>query len=170
MLSEKAKEAIRALQARYPSPRSAVMPALYIAQREYGWLPAEAVDEVAELFGMSSTEVGSVASFYTMYFLEKPGVHSVDFCTDLPCALVGAEEAYRRWRERLGIADGHDTTADGSITVRPAMCLGGCDHAPVLLVDNEKQYENVSDQQLDALADELRKTPAPNVDAEPVKR
>lgn len=170
MLSEKAIEAIRALQARYPNPRSAIMPALYIAQRECGWLPAEAVAEVAELFGASSTEVGSVASFYTMYFLERPGAHSVDFCTDLPCALVGAEEAYRRWRERLGLKEGQDTTEDHAITLRPAMCLGGCDHAPVLLVDNERQYENVSDQELDGLSAELRMTAAPNIDAEAIKR
>ena len=106
MLSEQAKAEIVKLQAQYPDARSALMPALYVAQREYGWLPDEAIKQVADLFGLTTTEVGSVASFYTMYFREKVGRHVVDFCTDLPCALVGAEEAYKRWRERLGLQDG----------------------------------------------------------------
>ncbi len=142
--------------AKYPDPRSALMPALYVAQREYGWLPDEAVKQVADLFGLTTTEVGSVASFYTMYFRERVGRHVVDFCTDLPCALIGAEQAYRRWRERLGLRDGYQTTDDGAITLRPAMCLGGCDRAPLLLLDNEKQYLNLTDEQLDKLAEELR--------------
>jgi NADH-quinone oxidoreductase subunit E len=157
MLSEQAQAEIGKLQTQYPDPRSALMPALYVAQREYGWLPDEAIKQVADLFGMTATEVGSVASFYTMYFREKIGRHVVDFCTDLPCALVGAEEAYKRWRGRLGLQDGQVTTADGAMTVRPAMCLGGCDRAPLLLLDNEKQYLNLTDEQLDQLAQELRK-------------
>lgn len=157
MLSEQAKAEIVNLQAQYPDARSALMPALYVAQREYGWLPDEAIKQVADLFGMTTTEVGSVASFYTMYFREKVGRHVVDFCTDLPCALVGAEEAYKRWRERLGLQDGQTTTPDGKLTVRPAMCLGGCDRAPLLLLDNEKQYLNMTDEQLDQLTRELSK-------------
>lgn len=157
MLSDQAKDEIRKLQTNYPDARSAIMPALYVAQREYGWLPDEAIHQVADLFGMTTTEVGSVASFYTMYFREKIGRHVVDFCTDLPCALVGAEEAYQRWRARLGLPDGQPTTADGALTVRPTMCLGGCDRAPLLLLDNAKQYLNMTDEQLDQLAAELHK-------------
>jgi NADH-quinone oxidoreductase subunit E len=139
----------------YPEARSAIMPALYIAQEEYGWLPQEAIDEVAEVMGMSSTEVGSVASFYTMYYLKGVGHHIVDFCTDLPCALVGAEEVYARLREKLGLKPGEETTAEGAITLRPAMCLGGCNHAPVLLLDNQKHLEQVTEAKLDRLIEQL---------------
>ncbi len=156
MLSEEAKKKIKLEMARYPDSRSAIMPALYIAQEEYGWLPQEAIDQVAALFGMTSTEVGSVASFYTMYFLERVGRHVIDFCTDLPCALVGAEDLYLRLRKRLGLKEGQDTTPGGTLTLRPAMCLGGCDRAPVLLLDNRLHYERMTDQKLDQLVSELR--------------
>ncbi|MGE5139048.1 MAG: NADH-quinone oxidoreductase subunit NuoE, partial [Rudaea sp.] len=135
--------------------RSALMPALYIAQGEYGWLPQEAIDDVAEVMGLTSTEVGSVASYYSMYHLQTIGEHVIDFCTDLPCALVGADKVYDRLREKLKLEPGQETTADGRITLRPAMCLGGCHRAPVLLLDNEKQLEQMTDEKLDQLLEEL---------------
>ncbi len=141
---------------KYPEAQSAIMPALYVAQQEYGWLPQEAVDQVAEVMGLTSTEVGSVASFYTMYFLEPVGRHVVDFCTDLPCALVGAEKVYQRLREKLGLKEGQETMADGSITLRPAMCLGGCNCAPILLLDNQEQLEQMTDEKLDQLIERLK--------------
>lgn len=155
MLSDNAQARIRELKATYPQARSAVMPALYIAQQEYGWLPQEAIDQVAALMGMTSTEVGSVASFYTMYHLTPVGEHVIDFCIDLPCALRGAEAAYERLRGTLGLTHDSDTNAERTVTLRPAPCLGGCDKAPVLLLDNAKQYENMTDEKLDALLDEL---------------
>ncbi len=141
---------------KYPDAQSAIMPALYVAQQEYGWLPQEAVDQVAEVMGLTSTEVGSVASFYTMYFLEPVGRHVIDFCTDLPCALVGADKVYERLREKLGLKEGQETTADGSITLRPAMCLGGCNCAPILLLDNQEQLEQMMDEKLDQLIERLK--------------
>jgi NADH-quinone oxidoreductase subunit E len=156
MLSGTAKEQIKALMAKYPDARSAIMPALYVAQDEYGWLPQEAIGEVAEVMGLTSTEVGSVASFYTMYHLKPTGHHVVEFCTDLPCALVGAEEVYQRLCAKLGLQDGEEMTADGAITLRPAMCLGGCNCAPILLLDNEEQLESMTDEKLDKLIEQLR--------------
>lgn len=155
MLSDSAKAKIKSEMGRYPEARSAIMPALYLAQQEYGWLPQEAIDEVAHVMGMTSTEVGSVASFYSMYYLKGVGHHVVDFCTDLPCALAGAERVYARFREKLGLMPGEETTADESITLRPAMCLGGCNHAPVLLLDNEKHLEEVTEGKLDQLIEQL---------------
>jgi NADH-quinone oxidoreductase subunit E len=155
MLSDEAKAQIKEAMTRYPDARSAIMPALYIAQDDYGWLPQEAIDEVATLFGMTSTEVGSVASFYTMFFVHPVGRHVIDFCTDLPCALVGAEAAYDRFRQKLGIPAHEGTTADEMITLKPAMCLGGCHRAPVLLLDNQEQHENMTDEKLDALVKNL---------------
>lgn len=155
MLSDAAKEKIQLEMGKYPEPRSAIMPALYIAQQEYGWLPQEAIDQVAAVMGLTSTEVGSVASFYTMYYLKPVGRHVIDFCTDLPCALVGAERVYMHLRDRLGLKSGEETTADESVTLRPAMCLGGCDHAPVLLLDNERQLEQMTEEKLDQLIEQL---------------
>ena len=156
MLSEQAKQKIQALRAQYPNARSAVMPALYVAQEEYGWLPQEAIDAVATEMELTSTEVGSVASFYTMYHLKPVGAHVIEFCTDLPCALAGADAAYARMCERLGLDHHQETTDDGSITLRHAPCLGGCDKVPVLLVDNTMQYQSMTDEKLDALVTELR--------------
>ncbi len=156
MLSDSAKAQIQALRAKYPDARSAIMPALYIAQQEYGWLPQEAIDHVAELMDLTSTEVGSVASFYTMYHVAPIGQHIIDFCTDLPCALVGAEDVYRRLRDKLGLKEGEETTTDGAITLRPAMCLGGCNCAPILLLDNSEQLEQMAEEKLDQLVERLR--------------
>ncbi len=155
MLSKAAVENIKLQMAKYPDSRSALMPALYIAQGEYGWLPQEAIDEVAGILGLSSTEVGSVASFYSMYYLKPVGRHVIDFCTDMPCALVGADKVYERLRDKLGLKPGEETTADGTLTLRPAMCLGGCHRAPVLLLDNSEQLEHMSDEALDRLVDQL---------------
>lgn len=159
MLSQAAKEKIRLLKTKYPSSRSAVMPSLYVAQEEYGWLPKDALDEVAAELGMTPTEVGSVASFYTMYHLKPVGRHVVEFCTDLPCALAGADQAFERFSKKLGLEHGQETTGDNAITLRHAPCLGGCDRVPVLLVDNNTQYESMTDEKLDALVTRLRASP-----------
>lgn len=156
MLSESAKEKIQALKQKYPTTRSAVMPSLYVAQAEYGWLPQEALDAVAAELGMTSTEVGSVASFYDMYHVRPVGRHVIEFCTDLPCALVGAEAAFDRLSHKLDLEHGQETTADKAITLRHAPCLGGCDRVPVLLVDNNAQYQEMTDDKLDALVGKLR--------------
>lgn len=158
MLSEAAKQKIQQLKTKYPNARSAVMPSLYIAQEEYGWLPKNALDEVAAELDMTTTEVGSVASFYTMYHLKPVGRHVLEFCTDLPCALAGADAAFDRLCQRLGLEHGQETTDDNALTLRHAPCLGGCDKVPVLLVDNSAQYESMTDEKLDALVAKLRAT------------
>lgn len=156
MLTEAAKEKIRGLKTKYPSTRSAIMPSLYVAQQECGWLPIGALEDVATELGMTTTEVGSVASFYTMYHLKPVGEHVIDFCTDLPCALAGAEGAFERLCHKLGLEHGQETTADNRITLRHAPCLGGCNVVPVLLVDNQSQYESMTDEKLDTLVNTLR--------------
>lgn len=156
MLSDTAKQKIQALKTKYPNSRSAVMPSLYVAQQEYGWLPIEAITEVATELDLTATEVGSVASFYTMYHVKPVGKHVVEFCTDLPCALMGADKAFERLSNKLGLDHGEETTADNAITLRHAPCLGGCDKVPVLLVDNAAQYEAMTDEKLEALIAALR--------------
>jgi NADH-quinone oxidoreductase subunit E len=156
MLSNAAREKIQTLRTKYPDSRSALMPSLYLAQEEVGWLPKEAIDDVASELGLTPTEVGSVASFYTMYHLKPVGQHVIEFCTDLPCALAGADDAYERLREKLGLAAEQETTSDNVFTLRHAPCLGGCDKVPVLLVDNRAQYDSMTDERLDALLNRLR--------------
>ncbi len=154
MLSENAKTEIKALMTKYPDRRSAIMPALHLVQNEVGWLPDEAIQDVADLIGLTTTEVNSVATFYTMYAREKVGKHTVFFCTDLPCALRGAEEMMEHIEHRLGCKAGQ-TSADGKITLRDAECLGGCDHAPVALIDGVEHQQDLTNEKIDAILDRL---------------
>ena len=156
MLSDSAKTEIKALMAKYPDKRSAIMPVLHLVQAEVGWLPDEAIRQVADLLGLTSTEVNSVATFYTMYAREKPGQHTVFFCTDLPCALRGADEMMEHIEHRLGCKAGQ-TSADGKVTLREAECLGGCDHAPVMLVDGVEHQQDLTNEKIDEILDRLKK-------------
>lgn len=156
MLTDKTLEEIKMHAAKYPDKRSAIMPALHLAQREIGWLPDPALDDIAKLLGLTRTEVGSVASFYTMYFRDKVGKHQIFFCSDLPCALRGAEEMLEHLEHKLGCKAG-ETTADGAITLREAECLGGCDHAPVALVDGVVHEQDLTNEKLDAIVERLKK-------------
>ena len=157
MLSETAKTNIRTLMSKYPDTRSAIMPALHLAQDEVGWLPDEAVQDVADLLGLTTTEVNSVATFYTMFARKKPGEHTIYFCTDLPCALRGAEEMMEHIEHKLGCQAG-ETTADGKITLREAECLGGCNHAPVMLIDGKEHAQDLTSEKIDEILERLIKT------------
>ena len=157
MLSEKAKSEIKELMRKYPDQRSAVMPALHLAQDELGWLPDQAIQEIGDLIGLSKTEVNGVATFYTMYAREKPGKHTIMFCADLPCALRGAEEMLEHLEHKLGCKAGQ-TSADGKITLKEAECLGGCDHAPVMLIDGAEHQQDLTNQKIDGIVDRLQKT------------
>ncbi len=118
--------------AKYPDKRSAVMPLLYIAQEEYGWVTEDALREVAELCEMDTTQVKSIAGFYTMYRERPSGKNWIYVCTDLACALEGGDALYEDILADLGLDHHHDTTEDGEFTVEHVMCLGACDRAPML--------------------------------------
>lgn len=156
MLSHQAKNEIQKLTTKYPDKRSAVMPALHLVQHEVGWLPDDAIQEIGDLLGLSKTEVNGVATFYTMYAREKPGKHTIMFCTDLPCALRGADEMLEHIEHKLGCQAGQ-TSADGMITLKEAECLGGCDHAPVMLIDGEKHAQDLTNAKLDEIIERLQK-------------
>jgi NADH-quinone oxidoreductase E subunit len=126
---------VERLKARYPDGRSAIMGALRLAQeRHNGWLPPEALEEVADAVGVSAAHVEAVASFYDQYNLEPAGRHIVEVCTNLSCALVGAQQVVDALQEQLGIAPG-ETSDDREITFRLIECAGGCGSAPVVVVD-----------------------------------
>jgi NADH-quinone oxidoreductase subunit E len=130
-LAEKYAKQIEKAFSKYPDKRSAVMPLLYIAQEEYGWVSPEGVQEVADLCEMDATQVKSIAGFYTMYSEQPKGKYWLQVCTDLACALCGADEYYAALKQELGVGDG-ETTEDGMFTVEHVMCLAACDKAPML--------------------------------------
>ena len=123
--------------AKYPPDKrqSAVMAALTIAQDEKGWLSTETLDFVAHYLGMPPIAVYEVASFYTMYDLKPRGKHKLALCTNLPCALQGANAAAVHLKRKLGVGFG-ETTADGLYTLKEGECFGACGDAPVLLVND----------------------------------
>ena len=143
--------------AQYPTDRkqSAVMAALTIAQDEKGWLSTETMDFVAAYLGMPPIAVYEVASFYTMYDLKPSGKYKIAFCTNLPCALQGANVAAEHLKQALGIGF-NETTADGMFTLREGECFGACGDAPVLLVNNKRMCCAMTPDKLDQLLKDLK--------------
>ena len=130
------RDEIQAAAEPYPDQRSAVMSALRLAQGEYGgWLPPEALREVADALELTPAHVQSVASFYDMYHLAPVGEHLVEVCTNLSCALVGAQQVVEAFERELGVGVG-ETSEDGKVTLRTIECAGGCGYAPVVVVDH----------------------------------
>jgi NADH-quinone oxidoreductase E subunit len=127
-------DAVQEIAAQYPVRRSAIMPALHLAQERHGWLPPEAIREVAEALDLTPAYVEAVASFYDMYHLEPVGRHEIAVCTNVSCALVGAQEVVTAFERELGIEAGA-TTEDGEFTLRTFECLGGCGWGTVVAVD-----------------------------------
>lgn len=152
---------IDGILARYPEAekRSAVMPLLYLAQHEYGHLTAAAIEEVAAILEMTPTQVGSLVGFYTLYHDAPGGAVRMQICTDLPCALRGAESFAQEVCRNLGIRLG-ETTSDGLITVEGVMCLAGCDRAPMFQVQDSEGIhyrENQTAESALAWVDEVRR-------------
>jgi len=143
---------------KYPAEekQSAVMSALRIAQVEKGWLSTETMDFVAQYLGMPAIAVYEVASFYTMYNLKPVGRCKLTLCTNLPCALNGANKAAEHLKKRLGIEFG-ETTSDGVFTLREGECLGACGDAPVMLMNNSTMLSWMTEEKLDELIASQRK-------------
>ena len=148
------RDRILAVMALYPEPRSALMPALRLAQEEYGWLSTEAFEQVADATGFTPAVCKSVASFYDMYRLHPAGTHEICVCTNISCALVGAGDTLREFSRELGIDPG-STTADGRFTLRAVECYGGCGWGPVVSVD-ERYHEPFGPGRVKPLLEELR--------------
>ena len=129
------QDEIRAAAAPYPDPRSGVMNGLRLAQEQYGWLPPEALTEVAEALDLTPAHVQAVASFYDLYHLAPVGEHLVEVCTNVSCALVGAQQVVEAFESELGVRAG-ETSEDGKVTLRTIECAGGCGYAPVVVVDH----------------------------------
>jgi NADH-quinone oxidoreductase subunit E len=139
----------------YPDSRSAILPALRLAQaRHGGWLPREAFEEVGDALGLTPAYCEAVASFYDMFHLKPVGRHLVEVCTNLSCALAGAQRVLDAFSQELGLAPG-ETTDDGEVTLRAIECAGGCGRAPVVVVDH-RYHEPVAPGDVPAILERLR--------------
>ena len=154
VLSTDARAAAERIKARYPDTRSALMPLLYLAQSEEGYLSREGMREVGEILGLTTAEVEAVASFYTMIRPRPTGRYVISVCTNLSCALLGAKRVYERAREVLG-PDAEGVTDDGLFTLHEEECLGACDAAPVVQV-NFVNYDRVDVAGVERLIEALR--------------
>jgi NADH-quinone oxidoreductase subunit E len=160
LLAEKFNKEIDQILTKYPpeQKRAAVLPMLYLAQREYGFITTEAIGEIAELLDLESTQVGGLVGFYTLLHEHPGGNYKIQICTDLPCALRGAEEFAGQVCENLGVQFG-ETTEDGMIVVEEVKCLAGCDNAPMFQVqepDGIHYHENQDVESAMKIIDELR--------------
>jgi NADH-quinone oxidoreductase subunit E len=154
VLAEKYKDRIEQTLRKYPDKRSAVMPVLHLAQEEYGYITPQAVAEVAAICGMTPTQVRSIAGFYTMFFEKPKGKYHIQVCTDLPCALRGAEQFYEELKAYVGIEEGQ-VTEDGLFSIERVMCLAACDKAPVMQI-NFSYCEGLDIEKAKALIEDLR--------------
>ncbi|HXD09614.1 MAG TPA: NAD(P)H-dependent oxidoreductase subunit E, partial [Anaerolineales bacterium] len=148
MLSEKYPKEVKQILSKYPpeGKRSAVMPLLFLAQREEGFINKAAMQDIAQMLEISETEVASIIGFYTLYHDEKAGKYRMQVCTDLPCALRGADKFMDDLCANLGIKVG-ETTPDGTVTLEAVMCLAACDKAPMFQTqgpDGIKYHENMT--------------------------
>ena len=156
MLSETTKKQILDLQKEYPQKRSALIPALHLAQAEVGYLPYEVQSEVANLFGLDPNEVNAVVSFYDMFHEKPVGKHILHVCKNVSCMLRGADSLIDNLCHKLNVKP-HGITQDGEFTVIPSECLGACDRAPMMIVDDHV-VGPVKDTDIDNILTEAKKT------------
>lgn len=154
-LSKEAEQRIEQLKSLYPSTKSAVMPALYIAQEELGWISDEAVRWIAARLDLAPAHVFEVATFYTMYYKQPVGKYHVQICRTLSCMLCGAKEITAHVKKRLGIKAG-EISKDGLWSWEEVECLGSCGTAPMVEI-NDVFFENLTNEKLDLIMDRIEK-------------
>jgi NADH-quinone oxidoreductase subunit E len=142
---------------RYASKQAALLPALHMVQHEYGWVPPQAMTEIADLLGLKPSEVLDTASFYEEYWLKPKGEHLVQVCRSIACEFCGQREITETCKRKLGIDVG-ETTDDGKFTLIELECLGSCGSAPAALID-EKLHENLTPAKMEQVLDEAARQP-----------
>jgi NADH:ubiquinone oxidoreductase subunit E len=147
-------EEIRKIAKEYPSSKSAVLPALRLAQERYGWLPRAAFEEVGEALDLTPAYCMSIASFYDLFHLEPAGTHMIEVCTNVCCGLVNAQAVLEAFERELGIRVG-ETTSDTTVTLRAVECLGGCSTPTIVAVDH-RYRQSVTPDDVPAIVAELR--------------
>lgn len=162
MLAEKYPDEVKRIQAKYPpeQKRSAVMPLLYLSQRADGFVTKAALEDIAKMLDITSTDVAEIVGFYTLYHDKQAGKYRMQVCTDLPCALRGADKFLEELCGNLGIQVG-ETTPDGLVTIEAVMCLAGCDRAPMFQLqsaDGVAYHENMTVDKTLELVEALKKS------------
>ena len=155
--TEKEQQDLDKILKKYPPDRklSAVLPALYLAQREKNWLDDDDIEAVADALGIETTHVHSIIGFYTLFRKEPVGKYMMQVCTDLPCALRGAEDFFKRLCERMELGPHGGTTEDNLFTVEEVVCIAACDKAPCMQI-NLEFFESLTDEQIDEVVARLR--------------
>ncbi len=153
MLSKEALEKIAEVQKKYPSKRSAVLPSLYIAQEEQGYVTQEAMAEIAKILELPPNQVFESATFYTMYNKKPVGKYHIQVCTNLSCSLLGAEHIVEYISRKIGTASG-ETTSDKKFTLSTVECLGSCGTAPMMQL-NDDYHEDLTEEKIDKILDSL---------------
>ncbi|HEX6488476.1 MAG TPA: NAD(P)H-dependent oxidoreductase subunit E [Candidatus Dormibacteraeota bacterium] len=154
-LSQHVLREIRELPAKFPELRSAVMPALDLAQEETGHLTPDVMSEVAHALNLDPGYVEGVATFYTLFHTRPIGKHRFYVCTNLSCALRGGNEIYEHIQAQVGVHDPEEVSADGLFSVEPVECLGACEYAPMLRLDHAFHYD-LTTEKVDALIEARR--------------
>lgn len=160
-LLQKYPQEVEQILAKYPpeQKQSAVMPLIYLAQRENGFVTSREIAEIAEIIGVSATDVDAVVGFYTLFHDGQGGRYHVQVCTDLSCALRGAEEFLQQVCENIGIQVG-GTTPDGAVTIEGVKCLAGCHRAPMFQVQGDGEivyHENQTVESAVGIIESLRR-------------
>ncbi len=138
----------------YPEKKSAVLPVLYMAQKEFGYLSQEAIEYVAKLMDIPAARLYGIVTFYTMLNMKPVGRHHVQVCRTLPCALLGSERIINYLKKKLGINLG-ETTPDGRFTLSEVECLASCGTAPVMQI-NDDYCENLSEEKIDEMLQSVK--------------
>lgn len=152
MLNKENLQKLEELKKHYPTTKALTLPALWLAQKQYGWISDDAMKEVADLLGVPLNHVYGVATFYSMYNKKPVGKYHVQVCTNVSCQLLGAEKISEYICRKLNIKIG-ETTHDKKFTVSEVECLGSCGTAPMMQV-NDDYYENLTTEKIDKLLDE----------------
>jgi NADH-quinone oxidoreductase subunit E len=154
MLTEEEIKEIQEEIKQYPYPSAACIDALKIVQRNRGWISDESVKDIAHILKMSNEEVDSVATFYTRIYRKPVGRNVILICDSVSCMIMGYESIYNFISKKLGISFG-ETTSDGRFTLLPNSCLGDCDHAPAMMINND-HYNKLTVDMIDTLLDQYK--------------
>jgi NADH-quinone oxidoreductase subunit E len=154
-LTSTTREEARQLMARYPKPRSALLPMLHLVQSVDGYVTSEGIGMCAELLALTKAEVGAVATFYTMYKRRPVGDYHVGVCTNTLCAVMGGDVIYEELKKHLGISQQNAVTEDGKVSLEHVECNAACDYAPVLMV-NWEFFDNQTPESAKQVLDDLR--------------
>lgn len=140
MLTPEERAEIEAEFPRYPNRKAVCIDAMKVVQKHRGWLSDDTLRDIGELLGMSAADLDGVATFYNLLFRHPVGRHVIYLCASISCWIMGAERQCSHISKQLGVAPG-ETTADGRFTLLPIVCLGACDHAPVMMIDDDTHFD-----------------------------